>query len=214
MSKRLIDIIVWGISLIFVCSIFFMPETIVTHWNIEGHVDGYGSRYTFLVFAFLPLLTYYGMLLDKKLDPRKRKKRNHEKIYDTFRYGLTFFFILMGAYIGFMIFHPDMMTKVSMAFIIGIMFIGFGNYLPKVPQNYTLGIKTPWTLDNEISWNKTHRIGGYGFVFAGIVTIISAFINTLISFIVLMISMFAVVLFTLGYSYYIYKQEERKNDND
>lgn len=213
MNKRLIDIVVWIISLIFICNIFIMPETIATHWNIEGYVDGYGSRYTFLVFALLPLLTYYGMLLDRKLDPKKRKKRNREKIYDTFRYGLTFFFILMGAYIEFMIFHPNMMSKVSMAFIFGIMFIGFGNYLPKIPQNYTLGIKTPWTLDNEIVWNKTHRVGGYGFVFAGIVIIISAFISTLISFIVLMISIFIVVLFTLIYSYYIYKQEE-KNDNN
>lgn len=31
---------------------------------------------------------------------------------------------------------------------IGAFFIGMGNYLPRVRQNYTLGIKTPWALDD------------------------------------------------------------------
>lgn len=212
MNRKIMDITVWIVFIAFIGLTFLMPETIPTHFDINGNVDGYGSRYTFLIFAFLIIGTYYGMLLDKKIDPRKRRKANRSQIFDTFRYGLTFFFILMGGYFACMIYYPDMMKKVSIAFIIGIMFIGIGNYLPRVPQNYTLGIKTPWTLDNEIVWIKTHRFGGYGFVVGGILTIISAFMGNVISFIVLMVTAIGVSLLCLVYSYYLYKQEEKKND--
>ena len=37
------------------------------------------------------------------------------------------------------------------------MFLLLGNYLPKIKQNNTLGIKISWTLTNEENWNKTHR---------------------------------------------------------
>ena len=44
--------------------------------------------------------------------------------------------------------------------MLGVMFIFIGNYLPKVKQNRTLGIKISWALNNEENWNKTHRFGG------------------------------------------------------
>ena len=30
--------------------------------------------------------------------------------------------------------------------------------MPSLKQNYFIGIKTPWTLENEMVWKKTHRI--------------------------------------------------------
>lgn len=50
-----------------------------------------------------------------------------------------------------------------------------GNYLPKCRQNYTMGIKLPWTLNSEENWERTHRFGGRMFVAAGICMIIAAF---------------------------------------
>ena len=52
------------------------------------------------------------------------------------------------------------------------MFIIIGNYLPKARQNYTIGIKIPWTLANEENWNRTHRLAGYLWMICGILMII------------------------------------------
>ncbi len=41
--------------------------------------------------------------------------------------------------------HVEMATPV----MVGILLVVIGNYLPKVRQNYTLGIKLPWTLESE-----------------------------------------------------------------
>lgn len=45
--------------------------------------------------------------------------------------------------------------------------------MPKTKQNYTFGIKLPWTLDNEENWNKTHRIAGFTMFLGGILFILN-----------------------------------------
>ena len=76
-----------------------LPDKIPVHWNVSGEVDGYGSKYFALIFAVLPLAVYYGMNLDKRIDPKKRKRVN-KGIFDFFRNGLTLFFI--GVNVGYM----------------------------------------------------------------------------------------------------------------
>ena len=208
MNKKIFDILVWIVSLLFVGVVFCMPETIPVHWDINGNVDGYGNRYMFFIFALLPIITYYGMLLDKRIDPKKKKVK-HREIFDLFRYGLTLFFILLGGYFIYAVYHPHVMKEISPAIIISIMFVFMGNYLPKIPQNYTLGIKTPWTLENEVVWRKTHRVGGYGFVISGVFIFIMSFINTSLSFILIVIGAILSAIVSFLYSYLLYKKEEK-----
>lgn len=59
-----------------------------------------------------------------------------------------------------------------MMILMGILFILIGNYMPKTRQNYTIGIKVPWALDNEENWNRTHRLAGYLWVAGGIILVI------------------------------------------
>lgn len=54
----------------------------------------------------------------------------------------------------------------------GLLFIIVGNYLPKARQNYTIGIKIPWTLANEENWNRTHRLAGYMWMICGALIIV------------------------------------------
>lgn len=59
--------------------------------------------------------------------------------------------------------------------LVGAVFIIVGNYLPKNKQNYSVGIKLPWTLDDEENWNKTNRLSGYLFIISGFVFIVNVF---------------------------------------
>jgi len=44
-----------------------------------------------------------------------------------------------------------------------------------VKTNYFVGIRTPWTLENEEVRDKTHKLGGWTFAAAGILLFISGF---------------------------------------
>ena len=44
--------------------------------------------------------------------------------------------------------------------LIGLLFAFLGNYFKTIKPNYFIGIRTPWTLENEEVWKKTHLIGG------------------------------------------------------
>ena len=87
--------------------------------------------------------------------------------------------------------------------MLGIMFIIMGNYMPKLKQNYSAGIKLPWTLNSEENWNRTHRMGSWMFIIGGVAFIINGFLQSewiLIAFLV------AVGVIPAGYSYYLYKK--------
>lgn len=51
--------------------------------------------------------------------------------------------------------------------IVGLLFILIGNYMPKCKQNYTTGIKVPWTLHSQENWNRTHRLAGWVWIIGG-----------------------------------------------
>lgn len=40
-----------------------------------------------------------------------------------------------------------------------------------------MGIRLPWTLDNEDNWNHTHRFAGYAWIIAGVLTLLSVFLS-------------------------------------
>jgi uncharacterized membrane protein len=48
----------------------------------------------------------------------------------------------------------------------------------RAKRNYSIGIRTPWTLDDEQVWDATHRVGIWSFVAAGILMIVAAFLGS------------------------------------
>jgi hypothetical protein len=47
-----------------------------------------------------------------------------------------------------------------------------GNYLGKTTRNFFLGIRTPWTLASDEVWRRTHRLGGWTMVGAGVALVV------------------------------------------
>ena len=78
--------------------------------------------------------------------------------------------------------------------------------MPKVPQNYYLGIKTPWALENEEVWRKTHRMGGHIFVFVGVCSCLCALTSWSIGLAVVVAMTLVLVVFLYVYSYMVFKK--------
>ena len=72
-------------------------------------------------------------------------------------------------------------VNVLISGVVGLLFIGVGNYLPRVKQNYTLGIKTPWALADPENWRRTQRFGGACFMVLGIGLIVMGVAGSVLS---------------------------------
>lgn len=183
-----------------------LPEQIPVHWGIDGQIDRYGDRSFAFLTATLPLLLYGLFLIIPKIDPRKDSYDKHEKAY-TMIASSTMVLIIgihwttMAFSLGFSINIP-FVIKLS----IGLLFILIGNYLPQVKHNYTLGIRTPWTLASEIVWNKTHRAGGYAFVILGLIWCGLAFVNQPWVFFICLGAIISFVILIFLYSYLLFRK--------
>jgi uncharacterized membrane protein len=51
---------------------------------------------------------------------------------------------------------------------LGVLVALVGNYLGKLPRNYVVGIRTPWTLSSDYVWERTHRFAAPLFVIGGV----------------------------------------------
>ena len=49
--------------------------------------------------------------------------------------------------------------------------------MPKCSQNYTVGIRVPWTLDDENNWNATHRFAGWTMIVGGVAILVLSFLD-------------------------------------
>ena len=100
--------------------------------------------------------------------------------------------------------------EIFVSALIGVFFIVLGNYMPKLQQNYTVGIKLPWTLNSTENWNRTHRLGGKLYIVMGIAMILMTFTDSLFGsdaamWIILTVIMIGTIVPT-AYSFILYKK--------
>ena len=100
--------------------------------------------------------------------------------------------------------------EIFMPALFGLMFIVMGNYLPKIRQNRTLGIKLSWTINNEENWNKTHRLGGKVWVICGLILLFSIFLPVKFMIPVMGLVIIAAVVIPTVYSYTIYRRHKKE----
>ena len=72
-----------------------------------------------------------------------------------------------------------------------------------------MGIRLPWTLNNENNWIKTHRLSGFLWVISGLILLLTTLINKNLSFYVLIISIILTVIIPCIYSFILYKKSKR-----
>ena len=148
-----------------------LPDPMATHFGMDNEANGFSSRF-FAVFGiplFLLALEWVGALVTS-VDPRRQNIT--PKMFTLVLWIVPVISILCAA----TIYPYNLGMRLDISFFamifLGLMFIVIGNYLPKARQNYTIGIRIPWTLANEQNWNRTHRMAGYLWVAGGILMIL------------------------------------------
>jgi uncharacterized membrane protein len=184
-----------------------MPAKMASHWNINGDVDGYMSK--FWGVFLMPIISLVLLLLFTiipKIDPLKANVDKFRKYFDGFIILIIlflFFIYLLTIYWNFG--HKFDMNRI-MPPALGILFYYCGILIEKAKRNWFIGIKTPWTMSSESVWDKTHKIGGKLFKIAGIIAFFGIIFPNY-SFFLILLPVIAFSIYLFAYSYFEYKKE-------
>lgn len=154
-----------------------LPDTIATHFGSDGVPNGWSSKW-FTVFGLPTFLVIINILCTLITETDPRRSRYPEKMMKIVYWicPVISWICMIGIY-G----HEAGVVTAGMwdymYLLIGAVFVLIGNYLPKIKQNYYLGIKLPWTYASEENWNKTHRLGGKVWVIGGLLFMLNFFLK-------------------------------------
>lgn len=148
-----------------------LPAQIPVHWGADGTVNGWGPSWTVAALGFLPLVLLATLWLVPRIDPKGAAYAKSGRFYLGFVIAFTVFMCGMTWLSELTVWGVVPQTGavgIIVTTAIGVLFIGMGNYLPRVRQNYTMGVKTPWALADPGNWRRTQRFGGKCFVVMGV----------------------------------------------
>lgn len=195
----------------FIVSAYFfpiLPERIASHWNEMGEVNGYMSKFwgTFLI-PILMIVFLFIFLVVPRMDPKQKNIEEVRGAYDAFLVSLFIFFGVIQGFILAANLGSGISANRVFPVAIGFLLIVLGFIFEKLKQNWTIGIRTPWTLSSEVVWNKTHALGGKVFKIIGIIACLgAAFSQYAVWFFLSPIILGIIIIFV--YSYRIYKKEQ------
>ena len=176
-KKELSLIAIVAAPFIYLASIWKgLPASVPLHWNIKGEIDRYGDKSELLLIPILlPLLIYLIFSLVPLIDPKGKIKQMGNK-YFMLKAAMTIFMSILAMIIIYAVKNQSLYNPNYIVLLIGVLFVILGNYFKTLRANYFIGIKTPWTLENETVWKETHKLAGKIWFIGGFIIILSSLI--------------------------------------
>jgi len=181
-----------------------LPEEIAIHFNETGAADNYAPK---AVAAFgLPfLMAAINIFTHVTINNDPKKMNAASALVYMAKWSVPVLTVILMPVTLFIALGYEIPVEIIVPAIVGVVIVAFGNYLPKCKQNYTVGIKLPWTLNSEENWKKTHHMAGYLWILGGIIMIIGSCLRIrALQFTLIIILIITLIPFC--YSYWLYKK--------
>ena len=193
-----------------------LPAIVPTHFGANGQANDYSNKSSLWVgisiIAGVSILVYLLLRFLPNIDPKKKAKYS-AAVFNKIAVAVVLLMCLMNCFV----IHSAKTGTFSLGgffpVIFGIFFAFMGNIMHSIKPNYFAGIRTPWTLESEETWRKTHQFGGKLWFIGGIILAITGFmipqkieIYFLIG-IILIISVWPII-----FSYRYFKSIEKKDN--
>ncbi|MEO3946797.1 SdpI family protein [Gorillibacterium sp. CAU 1737] len=200
-----------AILLIGLCSIGFavinyqrLPDQLPIHFNVQGEADRFGDKLSSLgLISAIALLLPFALLATKFFDPKRANYAKFASAYANIRLilALVFNFVLVSTVL-YGLGTPIKTTQFALI-AVGLLFFVLGNFMPQIKDNYFVGIRTPWTLNDPEVWRKTHRIGGKLWMLAGLIVVLGSFLPPAWKTAVILVAFIPLLIVPTVYSYLI-----------
>lgn len=184
-----------------------VPDVIATHWNDQNVVDGTMGKFWGLALMPLMLLGIGALLMAvPHIDPLRKNIEAFRPYFNTFVVIFALFMLYIHVLTVLINMGNPLILSQWMMPGMGLFIFYTGVLMQKAKRNFFIGIRTPWTLSSDSVWEKTHRLGGWLFKAAGIITMLGIIFPSQ-SFLLLMVPMLAAAFIPIIYSYFAYQRE-------
>ncbi|MEI6156135.1 MAG: SdpI family protein [bacterium] len=143
---------------------------LAVHWNINGLADGFAGREALLIVPGTTALVGGLLWLAVRYDP---KRANIARSADALGIVLVALSLLVAVVQSAIInsgFGEAARLDQGAPMAIGALFAIFGYAMPQIRQNYTIGVRLPWTIESEAAWDASHRFIGGAWILVGVAT--------------------------------------------
>jgi len=188
-----------------------LPETMPTHWSASGEVNGWSNRlWGAWLLPLIMAVIWVIMRAIPHVDPRRANYEKFAGMYDALvililLFMLAMHIVVLAAATGTQV----KMDRIVMP-MVGVLLAAIGFLIPRTHPNWFVGIRTPWTLTSDLSWEKTHKLGGPLFIAFGALMVAAGFFAPEQAIWVLVIAAVALVVFLFAYSYQVWKGDPLK----
>lgn len=155
------------------------PDEIPVHYNARGQIDRWGSKYEYMVMPALTAVFAAAMVWVARYEGKKGRPEN-EKVVSGMTVGVLLLFNALWAFFMVKAVNTtgsgtglgELPARGILLLVMGS-FIPLGNIIPKVERNSILGLRTKWSMADDVCWQKSQRMGGFLMVGAGTLGVIA-----------------------------------------
>lgn len=177
-----------------------LPDTVPVHFNAEGIADGFGSKSSLwlhtCILSVVAISTYLLISNLHKIDPKKTAKTSAATLHLLAIVMVLFLSVINISITYSAVNYPASFSLTKMVlFAVGLLLSFIGYQMRTIQPNYFIGLRLPWTLEDDNNWKATHRLAAQLWVPGGLIIAIiawllpffSAFITTIIITIIMII---------------------------
>ncbi len=181
-----------------------LPARMATHWNAAGDVDGTMPKWLGLSLTpAVAALTVGFFHVFPRLD-RRDDYDDFRDAYDALALATVGFVVYAHGFVLAVNLGVDVAPMQALAPALGGIYVVAGVVTARTDQNWFVGARTPWTLEDEAVWVDTNRLVGRVLVAGGPV----AAAGVVVPHYALALAVAPAVLaaaVTVGYSYWRYR---------
>jgi uncharacterized membrane protein len=149
---------------------------VAIHFDALGQPNGWSTPLrAFFTIPVIAVLTWGLFAVLPLIDRRGANIARSEKAYGIIWVAVTLVLCVQEGFLIARAMGAELPTSRFAAALIGALLVIVGNVMGKIRWNYSVGIRTPWTLSDERVWDKTHRFGGWAFVAGGALLLVAVF---------------------------------------
>lgn len=177
-TKKIIYFILMYLPLVVaLIALQYLPSKIPAHYGFDFQVTRWGSKYEVLLYPIATVLMGGFLLVMAKLGAKQEEHgKNNENVIIITGIFVLILFNALNAYSLYTGFNKiENLSSVPLDInqlifgIVGVLMIIVGNIMPKLRMNSIAGLRTRWSMKNEVTWKKCQRVGGISFIVGGII---------------------------------------------